>query len=199
MSVQSVSNALTPQQILQLLQQQQLSNADANESGTAVAETTPATGQNMPTGSDATADPSGGAATAAPKTLDPKTILALLQIQESQSMSQVNALFFGDQTPSTGSNDPFLSDAGSDSNPPTTDPLLAALNAQSDSSQTSLENILGVRGNMATSASTSGSLSATNDAVLKLLNSLGIGTSATTATSSAAATAAASSTDATES
>ncbi len=115
-------------------------------------------------------------------------------------MSTVNALFFGDQSTSTGATtDPFLSDSTASSNPQTTDPLLAALNAQSDASQNSLDNILGVRSDMSTSAASSGSLSTTNDAVLKLLNSLGIGTSTSTSTAATTAAAAASSTDATES
>ena len=114
MTIQSLSTALTPQQILQLLQKTQVGNADAEAAG-AAAEKAAVTGQDVPGAADASAEAaSGGAAPAPQETLDPKTILALLKIQESQARAQVNAQFFSGDDGSDSQNLFGLGDPNTD-------------------------------------------------------------------------------------
>ena len=151
MSVQSINNPLTPQEIQQLLQSSQLGNADADGANATTTDGTATDGQNLPTGTNAQED----AATAAPpvtsgqSTLDPKTVLALLKIQEGQQLAQDDPLIFG----SSGS---------------TGDPLLDALNSQGQSGTDFGQSILD---SLNLSAATTNDISSVSQQLLSFLNS----------------------------
>jgi hypothetical protein len=178
MSVQSVNTSLTTQQILQLIKQQQVGNADTNDAAATTPDAAATDGQNVPTGST---DPaaSGGAAPAAQEPLDPKTILAMLKIQESQSMAQVDSLLLsdsnstdtsnlfglGDTGSQTGTGDPLLGETST-----ATDPLLQALNADPSNSQNAIDPMLSLLNGMNASATAGTTMSSANQALLDLLN-----------------------------
>ena len=179
MTIQSLSTALTPQQILQLLQKTQVGNADAEQAG-AAAEKAAVTGQDVPGATDASAEAASGGATPAPQeTLDPKTILALLKIQESQARAQVNAqLFSGDDGTGDGTGaqnlfglgDPNTAfNTGTNGTGGVTDPFLQAMNAD-PSKQGSIDPMLSLLGQMTSSANAGSALSTTNQSLLDLLN-----------------------------
>ncbi len=175
MTIQSLSTALTPQQILQLLQKTQVGNADAEAAG-AAAEKAAVTGQDVPGAADASAEAaSGGAAPAPQETLDPKTILALLKIQESQARAQVNAQFFSGDDGSDSQNlfglgDPNTAfNTGADGTGGVIDPFLQAMNAD-PSKPGSIDPMLSLLGQMTSSANAGSALSTTNQTLLDLLN-----------------------------
>ncbi len=160
MSVQSISNALSPQEIQQILQQMQLASADPNGTSTTTADSTAADGQNLPTGTNAQDDetPAAAPVTSGQAPLDPKTVLALLQIQEGQQMEQADTLIFGDT-------------AGSGS---TGDPLLDALNAQGSNGPDFGQSMLD---SLNTSSNTNSDISGAAQQLLNSLNASGAGAS----------------------
>ena len=167
MSVQSIGNSLTPQEIQQLLQSSQLGNADADGTSAATADPTSTDGQNLPTGTN-TQDDSASAAppvTSGQSTLDPKMVLALLKIQEGQQQAQEDSLIFG----SSGS---------------TGDPLLDALNSQDQSGTDFGQSILD---SLNLSAATTNDISNASQQLLSFLNSAETNTPTATETQAAAA------------
>ena len=175
MSVQSINNALTPQEIQQLLQQAQLGNADADGTNATTTDANSADGQNLPNGTNAqdAASSTTAPVTSGQSTLDPKTVLALLKIQEDQQMAQADTLIFGSN--SSGS---------------TGDPLLDALNAQSVGNADFSQSILD---DLNSSASANSDISSASQQLLNFLNSAGGASVApTTATSTDTAALAAS-------
>lgn len=156
MSVNSIGNSLSPQQILQLLQQQSMGAADPEAAGADGAGAADPTRQNLPVPPAAAEEPAtpGAQVTPAKASLDPATVKALLQLQEQRTQAAEGVFLFGTGG-STG--DPLLdalagngtSDAtsGQDSAPA---PLLDALNAeqakadgsQTDAAQTALNQSL---------------------------------------------------------
>lgn len=182
MTVNTVGNGLTTQEILRLLQQTPVDAAGAHDAG-AAPEKTDAAGQNLPVGTADPAAAAGGAVASGQDTLDPKTVLALLKLQEGQTMAQADSLLFGDGTGgstdplsggATASSDPLISgsDAGTGD-----DPLLSALSAGGQTQ--SMDAMLALLNAMNASAGAGGSASSTNQALLDLLNG---GTAATAAT-----------------
>jgi hypothetical protein len=107
MSVQSIGNTLSPQQILQLLQQQSLAAADSEAARTDETGAADPAGQNLPVDPAQGADSAALGAQVAPAkaALDPATIAALLQIQELQNKAAEDTLIFG---PGRSTGDPLL-------------------------------------------------------------------------------------------
>jgi hypothetical protein len=85
MSVNSIGNSLSPQQILQMLQQQSMAAADPEAAAADGAGAVDPTGQNT----------SGAQVTPAKASLDPSTIKALLQLQEQQTQAAEDVFLFG--------------------------------------------------------------------------------------------------------
>ena len=168
MSVQSINNSLTPHEIQQLLQSSQLGNADADGANAMTADAPSTDGQNLPTGTNAQDDaaPTAAPVTSGQSTLDPKTVLALLKIQEGQQLAQDDSLIFG----SSGSSG---------------DPLLDALNAQESRGPDYSQSILD---SLNLSAATTNDISSVSQQLLGFLKSADASTP-TNADSQAAATA----------
>ena len=168
MSVQSINNTLTPQEIQQFLQSSQLGNADADGASATTADATSADGQNLPPGTNTQDDATSAVApvTSGQSTLDPKTVLALLKIQEDQQMAQDDPLIFGT--------------AGS-----TGDPLMDALNAQSSTGTDYGQSILD---SLNLSAATTNDISGVSQQLLSLLDSASANPSTGAETQAAAST-----------
>ena len=168
MSVQSINNTLTPQEIQQLLQSLRLGNADADGTSATTADATSADGQNLPPGTNTPDDATSAVApvTSGQSTLDPKTVLALLKIQEDQQMAQNDPLIFGS--------------AGS-----TGDPLLDALNAQSSTGTDSGQSILD---SLNLSAATTNDISGVSQQLLSFLENANTSPSTAAETQVAAST-----------
>ncbi|MBX7199900.1 MAG: hypothetical protein K1X51_11085 [Rhodospirillaceae bacterium] len=104
MSLQSIGNTLSLQQIMQLLQQQSLGAADPEAAAADQAGTPDPTGQNLP-GDQPQAEEQaapGAQLTPAKPTLDASTIKTLLDIQEAQTKASDDVLLFGNAGNSTG-------------------------------------------------------------------------------------------------
>jgi hypothetical protein len=97
MSVNSIGNSLSPQQILQMLQQQSVATADPEAAGADGAGAADPTGQNLPVAPAAAEESatSGGPVTPAKASLDPSTVKALLQLQEQQTQAAEDVFLFG--------------------------------------------------------------------------------------------------------
>ncbi len=151
MSVNSIGNSLSPQQILQLLQQQSMAAADPEAASADGAGAADPTGQNLPVAPASTEESAtpGAQVTPAKASLDPATVKALLQLQEQQTQAAEDVFLFGTGG-STG--DPLLdalagngTDGGQNTAPTS---LLDTLNAeqtkadgsQSDAAQTDALN-----------------------------------------------------------
>ncbi len=124
MSLQSIGNSLSLQQIMQLLQQQSLGAADPEAAAAGEARTPVPAGQNVPADQPQPEEHAAPGAQLAPAkpTLDPATIKTLLAIQEAQTRASDDVLLFGNGAPS---GDPLLDASGSGSG--TQDPLAAAV------------------------------------------------------------------------
>ena len=180
MSDLAIGNGLTQSQILQLLQQQSVGNADSNSTGAPAQKDTTSTGQTLPTGTDS---PASGTSTtgASQPTIDPQTALALLKIQESQMMASADTLIFGDSGGALGgasTGDPLLDGFGGGSTAQS-DPLQSVIDrltgapgaanlAQLDPSQ-----ILSALSAMTGSANDTNAAQATNQSLLDILNETG--------------------------
>ena len=97
MSLQSIGNGLSLQQIMQQLQQQSLGAADPEAAGAGAAERPHAAGQNLPADQPAPEENAAPGAQLAPAkpTLDAATIKTLLAIQEAQTRASDDALLYG--------------------------------------------------------------------------------------------------------
>lgn len=111
MSLQSIGNTLSLQQIMQLLQQQSLGAADPEAAAADQAGTPDPTGQNLPGDQPQTEEQAAPGAQLAPAkpALDPATIRTLLEIQEAQTRASDDVLLSGNAGP-TG--DPLLDALG---------------------------------------------------------------------------------------
>ena len=97
MSLQSIGNGLSLQQIMQQLQQQSLGAADPEAAGAGAAGKPHPAGQNLPADQPAPEENAGTGAQLAPAkpTLDAATIKTLLAIQEAQARASDDALLYG--------------------------------------------------------------------------------------------------------
>lgn len=122
MSLQSIGNSLSLQQIMQLLQQQSLGAADPEAAAAGEARTPVPAGQNVPADQPQPEEHAAPGAQLAPAkpTLDPATIKTLLAIQEAQTRASDDVLLFGNGGPS---GDPLLDASGNGNQ----DPLAAAV------------------------------------------------------------------------
>ena len=116
MSLQSIGNSLSLQQIMQMLQQQSVTTADPEAAAADGAGTSDPAGQNLPADQAQAEDTAGQApqVTSAKPTLDPSTIKTLLQIQEAQTQANDDVLIFGGNGSSSG--DPLLDALSGNSN-----------------------------------------------------------------------------------
>ena len=176
MSDLAIGNGLTQSQILQLLQQQSVGNADSNSTGAPAQKDTTSTGQTLPTGTDS---PAGGTSTtgASQPTIDPQTALALLKIQESQMMASSDSLIFGDSSSfgGTSTGDPLLDALGGGASTQT-DPLQSMIDqmtgggSAANLSQLNPSQILNALSAMNGSANDTSAAQASNQSLLDILN-----------------------------
>lgn len=111
MSLQSIGNSLSPQQIMQLLQQPSLTAADPEAAAAGQAGTRDPAGQNLPADQPPAEEPAAPGAQLAPAkaALDPATIKTLLEIQEAQSRAADDVLLYGSNAGNPGpEGDPLL-------------------------------------------------------------------------------------------
>jgi hypothetical protein len=194
MSISSVSNTLTPTQILQLLQPS-IGSADSNGTAPATEQDNASTGQTLPTGTESSADASTTTGASQPA-LDPKTVLALLKIQEGQMMQSDDPLLFGgmDSFGSVSTGDPLLDAMNGTSASNQTDPLQALIdqmtatpNAASRTNPVDPTQALNAATAMASSAAGTSSLATTNQSLLDLLNQTSPSSAASSGVNSASA------------
>lgn len=130
MSLQSVGNSLSLQQIMQLLQQQSLNASDPEAAAAGKAGTPDPAGQNLPSDQPQAEDPAaaGAQVTPAKAPLDPATIKTLLQLQEMQTQASDDVLIFGNGAGAGGfGGDPLLGALGGDGQNAGEDPLAAVI------------------------------------------------------------------------
>lgn len=101
MSLQSIGNSLSLQQIMQLLQQQSLGAADPEAAAAGQAGTPDSARQNLPVDQLQAEESSTQGAQLAPAkpALDPATTKTLLEIQEAESRASNDVLLFADGGP----------------------------------------------------------------------------------------------------
>lgn len=97
MNLQSIGNSLSPQQIMQLLQQPSLTAADPEAAAAGRAGMPDPAGQNLPADQPSGEEPAAPGAQLAPAkpALDPATVKTLLEIQEAESRAADDVLLFG--------------------------------------------------------------------------------------------------------
>lgn len=123
MSLQSIGNSLSLQQIMQQLQQQSLSAPDPEAAASGEARAPVPAGQNVPGDPPPAEEHAASGAPLAPAkpALDPSTIKTLLAIQEAQTRASDDVLLFGN---GGASSDPLLDPNGGAGG----DPVAAVMN-----------------------------------------------------------------------
>ncbi|TAL01978.1 MAG: hypothetical protein EPO08_08410 [Rhodospirillaceae bacterium] len=178
MSNLSITNLLS---LLQnpALAQQQVADTATNGASTTDAAASTAAGQNLPS-SAATAASGGPVNGAAAPVMSSDMTAVLLQMQQSQEMTDAQALLYGD-TANSGSSLVDYLDGGSS-------------NTTTDPTQTLLDQLTGASGQQSGSAS----LMSSNQSLLDYLNAIDTNTPATTDASGVALNSADSQTSATD-